>query len=379
MARTNRPWWRRAGPETPDWWISRKGAILIVLALLCWSFYVMVGRVCAPMIRGNSRYRLGRSAGVAVGILAGYVILWLMATWTYIKMIATGPGFAKKVVPRTDKPDILAYPPYPQPPTNDPECSSDDTAAPDPSEFAPVVNLFGPALHTSDGPPLTSSYAENGIAHTGTTSTKGHKKVRDWQTVPRPLPTVDTRPRWCRFCEIVKPDRTHHCRHCGSCVLQFDHHCLWIGQCVGWANHKVVGLIAVAALFGLFTFAMNATHVHLILSAQTTVESFSARDQREAEDRVLHEEFGYFFHNFERRKVRRRWKDEWGGSSISDRWVSGSKKQLWEQEMGRSPIGWILPFGRPLGDGMHYESNPRFGPHGEWLKKKDWPKDLQVS
>ncbi|WVF69566.1 hypothetical protein IAT40_004344 [Kwoniella sp. CBS 6097] len=141
---------------------------------------------------------------------------------------------------------------------------------------------------------------------------------------------------------------------------------------------QVVGLIAVAALFGLFTFAMNTTHLHLILSAQTTVESFIARDQREAEDRVLQEEYGYFFHNFERRKARRRWKKEWGGSSIGDRWKTGTRRERWEQEMGTNPLGWFFPIGRPLGDGVHYESNPRFGPHGEWLMKKDWPKDLQV-
>jgi hypothetical protein len=38
----------------------------------------------------------------------------------------------------------------------------------------------------------------------------------------RPVPRVEFGPRWCRFCEINKPDRTHHCRHCGTCVMAFD-------------------------------------------------------------------------------------------------------------------------------------------------------------
>lgn len=40
--------------------------------------------------------------------------------------------------------------------------------------------------------------------------------------IPRPKPFVPTGPRWCQYCTLIKPDRTHHCRHCGTCVLQFD-------------------------------------------------------------------------------------------------------------------------------------------------------------
>jgi len=36
-----------------------------------------------------------------------------------------------------------------------------------------------------------------------------------------------------------------------------------------------------------------------------------------------------------------------------------------------------VPIGRPLGNGLIFPSNPHFGPNGEWLQKKDWPKDLQ--
>lgn len=34
-------------------------------------------------------------------------------------------------------------------------------------------------------------------------------QVKDWMLVDRPVPTVPLGPRWCRFCEIYKPDRTH--------------------------------------------------------------------------------------------------------------------------------------------------------------------------
>ncbi|GAA6006738.1 DHHC family palmitoyltransferase [Rhodotorula paludigena] len=45
--------------------------------------------------------------------------------------------------------------------------------------------------------------------------------------------------RFCRKCNIPKPDRAHHCSSCRRCVLKMDHHCPWLGGgCVGWANYK---------------------------------------------------------------------------------------------------------------------------------------------
>lgn len=57
------------GPARPDPWLPRKGAVLSVMMMTCscrvdslsllialtiWSFYVVVGRICAPAIQGNS-------------------------------------------------------------------------------------------------------------------------------------------------------------------------------------------------------------------------------------------------------------------------------------------------------------------------------------
>lgn len=46
------------------------------------------------------------------------------------------------------------------------------------------------------------------------------------------------RRRYCRVCNVWKPDRTHHCSQCGRCVLNMDHHCPWINNCVGFYNRK---------------------------------------------------------------------------------------------------------------------------------------------
>lgn len=44
--------------------------------------------------------------------------------------------------------------------------------------------------------------------------------------------------RWCRKCELYKPDRAHHCSQAGRCVLRMDHFCPWVNQTVGLRNHK---------------------------------------------------------------------------------------------------------------------------------------------
>ncbi|CAD7927468.1 unnamed protein product [Amoebophrya sp. A120] len=62
--------------------------------------------------------------------------------------------------------------------------------------------------------------------------------------------------RYCKWCEVYKPDRAHHCRICGECVLRMDHHCPWLGNCVGFYNHKyfintvIFGMLSAWFMFG---------------------------------------------------------------------------------------------------------------------------------
>ncbi|CAK4080273.1 unnamed protein product [Aphanomyces euteiches] len=44
--------------------------------------------------------------------------------------------------------------------------------------------------------------------------------------------------RFCRKCNVPKPDRTHHCRSCGSCIAKMDHHCVFLNKCIGLENYK---------------------------------------------------------------------------------------------------------------------------------------------
>lgn len=123
------------------------------------------------------------------------------------------------------------------------------------------------------------------------------------------------KPRFCKKCQAVKPDRTHHCSTCNRCVLKMDHHCPWLATCVGLRNYKafilfliytslfcwvcfaitarwvwreildetqmtegarVINTILLAVLSGIIGLVLSgftAWHIYLALSGQTTIES----------------------------------------------------------------------------------------------------------
>ena len=86
---------------------------------------------------------------------------------------------------------------------------------------------------------------------------------------------------------------------------------------------------------------MWSSHVYLIITGKSTVDSYRGRDQQEHENAALQAVYGVLWHNQEKRKVKRKWKEEWGGASVDERWRWGTNREMWEQEMGSSWIGWI--------------------------------------
>lgn len=123
------------------------------------------------------------------------------------------------------------------------------------------------------------------------------------------------KPRFCKKCRCVKPDRSHHCSSCGRCVLKMDHHCPWLATCVGLRNYKpfllfltyvslfcwwaffnsawwvwfaitddvpmdqswlVVNTILLSVLSGIIGLVLSGFtgwHLYLTMSGQTTIES----------------------------------------------------------------------------------------------------------
>eukprot|EP00928_Gymnodinium_smaydae_P061619 TRINITY_DN45660_c0_g1_i1.p1 TRINITY_DN45660_c0_g1~~TRINITY_DN45660_c0_g1_i1.p1 ORF type:complete len:280 (+),score=50.47 TRINITY_DN45660_c0_g1_i1:247-1086(+) len=177
------------------------------------------------------------------------------------------------------------------------------------------------------------------------------------------------RRRYCKMCNVWKPDRTHHCSICNRCILNMDHHCPWINNCVGFYNRKffmqlllyvyssimiititsipdiitrivtlyrdssklqsmycltsvLVGMMFCMCLLLLGTLTnFIKFHMKLVLENYTTIE------------------------NLER---------EEGAKSKFDI----GRRRNWEQVFGNSPYHWWLPMhtqmSRPIGDGVRW-------------------------
>lgn len=120
--------------------------------------------------------------------------------------------------------------------------------------------------------------------------------------------------RFCKKCQVPKPDRTHHCSTCKRCVLKMDHHCPWLSTCLGLHNYKafvlfliytslfcwvcfvstaswiwvelfrseqylhefapvqVIILTALSGIIGLVITGFTAWHIYLCVRGQTTIE-----------------------------------------------------------------------------------------------------------
>ncbi|WOO76972.1 uncharacterized protein LOC62_01G000578 [Vanrija pseudolonga] len=316
-----KPWEKLQTPAVPDPWILRKQVVGIVLGLSAWAFYVGVARVCAPAIREWPNAGFSRAAGI--GTLVAFVVLWLMFMWSYIV------GLLPILQRRT-----------------------------------PLVQNGFP------GQFLLFQQAHDTVGIATSSSLRG-------------LITVGTVP--VAFFSLITTA-------CGSAnvFLTFN---FWAGlfclyNTILLIVHTVktpkidaqqVALIAISGFLFIFTLGMLfPTHVVLILSGKSTIESFQDNGQRQRENAALAEHLGGNCNVRERRGVIKQWDAEWGGVNPTDRWAFGTKSQMWKREMGDKWIGWILPIGKPQGDGVHFESNPRFGPNGEWLPKQHWPKVVAI-
>merc|ERR1712226_269318 len=67
------------------------------------------------------------------------------------------------------------------------------------------------------------------------------------------------RRRYCKMCNVWKPDRTHHCSICNRCILNMDHHCPWINNCVGFYNRKFFMQLLAYAYLILVYIVITAT------------------------------------------------------------------------------------------------------------------------
>jgi palmitoyltransferase len=176
----------------------------------------------------------------------------------------------------------------------------------------------------------------------------------------------DGRPRYCRKCSQLKPDRTHHCSVCGRCILKMDHHCPWVNNCVGFHNQKFfilflfyccllcfyvlatvvpnitigestaspipVGpliLCLLGAVFGATLAAFTAVHLNLVLTNKTSIESWERNRYRQVRGQLR-------------------------GRNYVNIFDLRSKRRNWCQVMGLNPWLWFLPVRNTPGDGLQF-------------------------
>ncbi|CAG9478084.1 palmitoyltransferase, putative [Plasmodium vivax] len=80
------------------------------------------------------------------------------------------------------------------------------------------------------------------------------------------------RRRYCKICNVWKPDRTHHCSACNRCVLNMDHHCPWINNCVGFFNRRFFIQLLFYGLICLFMVALQTFYYIFIDNANAYIE-----------------------------------------------------------------------------------------------------------
>jgi len=179
------------------------------------------------------------------------------------------------------------------------------------------------------------------------------------------------RRRYCKMCNVWKPDRTHHCSICNRCILNMDHHCPWINNCVGFYNRK------------FFIQFLLYTYVTLIIVVSTSIPEIIGRFWRLThETSYLVKNTGYLFSsililfsffmalmmlctltnfikfhlklvldNYTTIENLEREEDQKSKFDIG-------KRRNWEQVFGAYPWLWWLPkhtqASRPIGDGVRW-------------------------
>ncbi|CDZ97866.1 Predicted DHHC-type Zn-finger protein [Phaffia rhodozyma] len=311
----------------PDSWMRRKGTVPILIIIVGWTIYVVVVRIFVRMIQGRAF-----SKGRGISFLIIFILLFFMFTWSYLKITLTGPGLAKDYDPIEPSSDPLEGLPYP--------ISVQPAPAPPPRQAGPppfLTNQIPPVPKPSANtkktscplvPPLFQERKAQVMNATQDINTSNPREELLERTPMEP----ERIGRWCGYCQLLKPPRTHHCRVCGTCVLNFDHHCdrgtctAWVGGCVGQQNHKhflvfsiwstvftgyvliitalslrglgydgtLISIIVLSTIFTIFTALLAVNHAWMIYNNLSTLEARIISDFLERESVSLSARFGYF-------------------------------------------------------------------------------------
>ncbi|KAK7221571.1 hypothetical protein V2G26_009574 [Clonostachys chloroleuca] len=241
-----------------------------IVAAFAFAKYAVIAHLCVDYL-----YRQHHERGLAIALIVLYFVFFLLALAAYVRTVyttQTNPGLVpwserrqrvhneRKALPHKEREDL----------------ESQSWSTPDLSP---------------DSPGLESFYTKTMF-----------------------ICEPDGRPRWCSLCWSWKPDRSHHSSELGRCVRKMDHLCPWVGGMVsetsfnffaqftywvsmylavcvataGYCLHKqiqasdpldwrVVVILALSGLFGLFAFGMSMTSTRYIVENITNIDVFKRR------------------------------------------------------------------------------------------------------
>lgn len=129
--------------------------------------------------------------------------------------------------------------------------------------YALAVSCYTVAVFKDPGSP-TNSAAGGGYASLPTHESSTYTSLTAKST---------GKPRYCKKCNAIKPDRTHHCSSCNRCVLKMDHHCPWLATCVGMYNYKAFLLfLSYTSVFCWLCFATATEFVWRDIFDETKID-----------------------------------------------------------------------------------------------------------
>lgn len=194
-----------------------------------------------------------------VAVLSVYCVLLSLFVWAYATVCLTSPGYAKQVSLFSSPKALLRLMSSTQhvphgasvPPPS--ESYSQYVPSDPPPPLPDHHTLVPPNPSIAPAPSLSSTTP---ILSTNLPPSTDLEKADDLLRVP---PQPEELGRYCRHCQLVRPQRAHHDRVSGECVLQFDHFCPWVGTAVGWGNHKAfLVFLLYSTLYTAFVLAVTA-------------------------------------------------------------------------------------------------------------------------
>ncbi|XP_017124432.1 palmitoyltransferase ZDHHC20 [Drosophila elegans] len=179
----------------------------LILAMLVWSYHVLVYQICIQKVEGY----------VTMGLLMiFYHLLLFMFLWSWFQCICVSPV----KIPEQWK------------------------------------------ISTEDVDRLKRNEGVEGAARILSNASRN---------LPIATCTNEGLVRYCKTCWIIKPDRAHHCRSCHRCVLKMDHHCPWVVNCVHFHNFKYFILfLFYAEVYCLYILCVMFYEMYLICGYDIT-------------------------------------------------------------------------------------------------------------